>query len=115
MAKKLEANGLPKSPLDTLEDPFSGMTEDESVTHQVTCWEDGNPLHNTVRDECCPDFSCCNGGNMMSKDARTRLLEAHIDGDEETVQQICMMGLSVLVSDIDVQVHIAGEGTTQPS
>src|SRR5688572_28939536 len=31
----------------------------ESVLIQTRMWVDGNPVHNTLKDECCPDFSCC--------------------------------------------------------
>ena len=31
------------------------MTTDE----QLVEWAKGNNLHNPDRDECCPDFSCC--------------------------------------------------------
>ena len=39
--------------------PFEGMTDEESVGYQVFMWVQGNSLHNPIRDECCPDFSCC--------------------------------------------------------
>jgi hypothetical protein len=26
---------------------------------QTLQWAEGNPHHNYVDDECCPDFSCC--------------------------------------------------------
>jgi hypothetical protein len=28
---------------------------------QLYKWVNGNPIHNDVDNECCPDFSCCNG------------------------------------------------------
>lgn len=31
------------------------MTPDE----QLDAWVEGRNLHNVERDECCPDFSCC--------------------------------------------------------
>ena len=98
--------------LSTLQAAFEGMASRESVSHQVKYWAKGIPLHNPVRDECCPDFSCCNGGSMMPVEARKRLEQAHLAGDEETVQAICMSGLSGLVADIGGKVHIAGEDHT---
>ena len=92
---------------------FDGMTDRESVSHQVKHWAAGTPLHNTVRDECCPDFSCCNGGKMMTEAARQKLLQAHESGDDEAVQNICMMGLGGLVADIEAKVYIAGEDQTE--
>lgn len=92
-----------------MSDEFEGMSEDESITHQTKRWAQGVPLHNTVRDECCPDFSCCSGGAMMEDRTRQVLYEARLAGDNDTVQKICMMGLSGLLSDINLNVHIAGE------
>ena len=88
---------------------FKGMTDRESVTHQVKRWYEGVPLHNTVRDECCPDFSCCNGGKIMPVEARQKLFDAHNSGDDETVLSICMMGLSGLCADTGKNVHIISE------
>lgn len=99
------------SDVERLVSAFDGMAAEESIMHQVTCWAHGIPLHNPVRDECCPDFSCCNGGDMIPQTARTKLLEAHINNDNETVQKICMMGLSGLVSDL--KVYVAGEDPTE--
>jgi hypothetical protein len=31
------------------------MTKEE----QLDLWVKGKPIHNEERDECCPDFSCC--------------------------------------------------------
>ncbi len=28
---------------------------------QLHEWVNGNSIHNTIDDECCPDFSCCSG------------------------------------------------------
>lgn len=35
------------------------MTSAESCGYQLGEWLRGNPMHNCIRDECCPDFSCC--------------------------------------------------------
>ena len=32
---------------------------DDSSQLQMEKWLAGHPEHNTERDECCPDFSCC--------------------------------------------------------
>lgn len=87
---------------------FKGMSQEESVKHQTVCWAAGVSLHNPIRDECCPDFSCC-GSTLMPQVARTKLLEAYLNGDNEIVQEICMMGLSGLTAEFDTKVHIVGE------
>lgn len=91
------ATGREVSVVERLVSAFDGMTEDESIAYQVIKWAQGVPLHNPVRDECCPDFSCCNGGHMIPIEARTALQKAYLNGDKETVQKICMMWLSGLV------------------
>lgn len=31
----------------------------DRVKSQTLSWAMGNPYHNKIDDECCPDFSCC--------------------------------------------------------
>lgn len=42
------------------------MTPDE----QLEQWANGNSIHNTERDECCPDFSCCQKHYKASDEER---------------------------------------------
>ena len=42
------------------------MTSDE----QLEQWCNGVSLHNNERDECCPDFSCCNPANAAPMEQR---------------------------------------------
>jgi hypothetical protein len=38
---------------------------------QLHEWVNGNSIHNTIDDECCPDFSCCNvAGKIMAFSSR---------------------------------------------
>ncbi len=46
---------------------------------------------------------------MMLGEARLRLEKAPNEGDEETVQSICMGGLGALAADVNAKVCIAGE------
>lgn len=87
---------------------FEGMASQESCDHQVDCWVEGIPLHNPVRDECCPDFSCCEG-EMLPLETRQKLQAARNKGDVETVQAICMGGLGSMLADNGVDAHIIGE------
>lgn len=88
---------------------FEGMGDRESVSFQTEQWAKGVPLHNPVRDECCPDFSCC-GGTLMSFKTRQRFLEARRNGEDQTVSSILSMGLSGLVSELDPSGHVIAEG-----
>lgn len=38
---------------------LTGDTYKKRTAEQLREWVKGNPIHNTVDDECCPDFSCC--------------------------------------------------------
>ena len=47
---------------------------------QVRLWAKGLSVHNTTRDECCPDFSCCNPNIHTPQAVRRRFR----DGDRKT-------------------------------
>ena len=46
------------------------------VEEQLAAWVKGNPTHNTIRDECCPDFSCCNPELLAPEEVRREFVEA---------------------------------------
>ena len=58
------------------------MTCDE----QLRRWVDGDPVHNDERDECTPDFSCCDRTLLAPREAR----EAFRDAGEE--ERLAMLG-----------------------
>lgn len=35
---------------------------------QLDLWRRGQPVHNDIDNECCPDFSCCRGRQHMASD-----------------------------------------------
>jgi hypothetical protein len=43
----------------------------ERVRVQTLRWAMGDPYHNSVDNECCPDFSCCHP-DMFEKDTLKR-------------------------------------------
>ena len=71
------------------------MNDRESVRHQLNEWVAGRPWHNAVRDECCPDFSCCNPDKMWPKEMRVEFANA----DDQTQQEMCFAGLGKLLSE----------------
>jgi hypothetical protein len=81
------------------------VTDEESIKHQLSEWLKGNPIHNDVRDECCPDFSCCTG-EIAPLDVRQRYIKAVEVGDEGTRIQMLMMFLENSFGNSDV--HIVG-------
>ena len=66
----------------------------------------GNPIHNKERDECCPDFSCCNGGKMAPQDERDRFAKEYYDDDKATQNEMLMMFLGNAFS--SKRIYIAG-------
>lgn len=44
----------------------------ESIKYQTEQWVLGIPWHNVVRNECCPDFSCCRPELLAPKEVRER-------------------------------------------
>jgi len=48
----------------------------ERVRSQTLSWAMGNPYHNNIDDECCPDFSCCEP-DLFEKDQEKRWQHYH--------------------------------------
>lgn len=40
---------------------------------QLYEWVNGNSIHNDIDNECCPDFSCCNGTGNSINSYKTRV------------------------------------------
>jgi len=49
---------------------LKGNDYNERCSHQLNEWVKGNPIHNNVDDECCPDFSCCKPKNIQPLNIR---------------------------------------------
>jgi hypothetical protein len=81
------------------------MEEEMTSDEQLKEWVKGNPLHNHDRDECCPDFSCCNG-KISSESERRRFAKAVADGDEPLKMEMLMMFLGNAFSDKNI--YVAG-------
>ena len=83
------------------------MTPEE----QLDLWIEGKSVHNKERDECCPDFSCCEPSLLAPKEARIAFKKAN----EETRMGMLGVFLSGAVSKAaeEARVYIAGEGTEQ--
>lgn len=75
------------------------MTPDE----QLEEWVNGNNLHNHEREECCPDFSCCQSHYRASPEERRLFV------DRPDLRERMLMGfLGGAMADYDKTVHIAG-------
>ena len=73
---------------------------------QLEEWVNGNPIHNKEIDECCPDFSCCNG-KIAPIEERLRFKKAFDENDEKTKIMMLIMFMRNSLSEINV--HILDE------
>lgn len=78
------------------------MTSDE----QLAAWLKGESIHNTDRDECCPDFSCC-CPELLADEAVRR---AFVNGDEKLRWSMLGIFLSKMIEQAtsDKNVYLAG-------
>lgn len=80
------------------------MTPEE----QLREWVKGNNIHNPDRDECCPDFACCQPNNHFPIELRLKFQEMHLSG-VDTLPMLLMALSGVVSSDV----YVAGMGVTQ--
>jgi len=100
-------------PTDTPDTDRAPMTVDE----QTAAWVEGRSIHNTARDECCPDFSCCQPELLASPEVRRAFQLA----DERTRHRMLGGFLNAAISahftkqDRRENVYIAGVPEGEPS
>ena len=79
---------------------------------QLLKWVQGESIHNDERDECCPDFSCCNSEMNTTKEVREQFIEAFLNDDKEQQHRLLMMFLGQSFTcnpeTKDKKVHITG-------
>ena len=83
------------------EEPIKG--EDMSVERQLEFWVRGKSIHNSRRDECCPDFSCCQPKLAWPKEKRIKFAVACVNEDS--------MLMDALVGLTGDDVYVAGQET----
>lgn len=76
---------------------------------QLEEWVKGNNIHNQTRDECCPDFACCQPNNHFPKELRIKFLEQYKQGGDESCFDMLMMALSSVTVNEQVKVYLAGD------
>lgn len=62
---------------------LKGNTYKERVYIQLEEWVNGNPIHNKIEGECCPDFSCCKPQLLQPEENRKTFMALKIIGDKE--------------------------------
>lgn len=83
----------------------------DGIQEQIENWLAGEAAHNPIRDECCPDFSCCSGiENIWPQDVRQKYYDAYKAGDEATMQSMGFMALgdAILGSVDQDKIYLAG-------
>lgn len=79
-------NGCPDCRKD-IDWDYPELTTDEKERHerveaQIDEWVKGNPVHNTIDNECCPDFSCCTPETLQPKEVRETFKRANLEQRE---------------------------------
>ena len=75
------------------------MTPDE----QMEKWVNGVSIHNLERDECCPDFSCCNPSSAAP------IAQRILFRNRPELRDAMLMGfLGAALAGCGKDVHIAG-------
>lgn len=109
--KSSEIKTTPTEVSEEVKKEFQGMTDKESMEHQLLEWVKGRSLHNPVRNECCPDFSCCCPDGLMDEDVRIKFSNAVKMHDDKTKMAILGMALAGITSSAGLNAHIVGEDT----
>ena len=74
---------------------------------QLAEWLKGNPIHNDKRDECCPDFSCCQPSLLVDQQARQAFVDA---GEELRMSMLGMfLGNAMALAAAGKEVYIADD------
>ena len=80
---------------------------------QLEKWINGESVHNDKRDECCPDFSCCEPELLADRELRERYRRAVAEKDEPTQLNILSIFLSAAFQTKDL--YITGDAANYVS
>jgi len=78
---------------------------------QLEKWVNGISIHNDERDECCPDFSCCNKEVNTPMHIR-KIFKGAVESKNEDLKMKMLMGfLGGVISTLktDKKVYVAGK------
>jgi len=82
----------------------------ERLNKQTLDWLNGNPQHNKIDNECCPDFSCCKPELLAPIEIRQLFYNAEINNNHRLVDRLLGEFLSKMIDYIPSKpkVYIAG-------
>lgn len=75
---------------------------------QLEKWVKGENVHNGERDECCPDFACCQPNNHWPLSYREEFKKVYEEQGAEAIVPMLLNGLNSLLADSPVKVRVAG-------
>ena len=84
-----------------------GNNYKERSESQLKHWVEGNPIHNKIDDECCPDFSCCNPKLLANEEMRKTFYNANDEQRESMLFSFLASGISDMGHEVLGSVHIA--------
>ena len=76
------------------------MGKQMTCNEQLKEWVEGNSIHNDARDECCPDFSCCEPELLADRQTR----ETFANANDETRHEMLLMFLGGYINSDKVYV-----------
>lgn len=80
-----------------------------SPLEQLELWVKGENIHNHERDECCPDFACCQPNNHFPSELRKKFLLTYKEGGSDAVMPYLMMSLTGVTVETGVKVYTVGD------
>lgn len=86
------------------DNPIENNVINSARKYQLCEWVKGTPIHNNEDDECCPDFSCCNGGKMVDLDSRKAFYIAVKESNETLKMEMLMIFLGNSFKDYNLYV-----------
>lgn len=83
---------------------LSGKTYQQRLKEQTNEWLKGNPIHNDVDGECCPDFSCCVPHLLASEPMRKQFCEASEEKRMEILMTFLGRSIASKFPDKDIEI-----------
>lgn len=76
---------------------------------QLDLWVNDKSIHNSEREECCPDFSCCQTQFKAEAKVRKAFRKAFIENNKEVINAFLMgfLGNAIAAYDPNKDIYIA--------
>lgn len=88
------------------------LGEDMTTERQLELWVEGQNIHNSKTDDCCPDFSCCQPDMEWEVENKILFAEAYVNQDLELVKKLMVKSIEALARaeypDMEIDVVAGG-------